>query len=122
MNPEMLKEAVSFPKERIQVEISAENVMSVMIPKIQFMRSGEDEASIYPYGFTETSAELDEAMLRLHRAMDRLLELAALEKACQLMANEIEKSRRRVNTLEYSRNIKFRADTKRTFRRIFGKI
>lgn len=118
MSPEMLKEAVSFPKERIQVEIAEENVMSVMIPKMRFMRSEEGESSIYPYGFTETSAELDDAMLRLHRAMDRLLELAALEKACQLMANEIEKSRRRVNALEY----RMIPDLKETIKYILMKL
>ncbi|NLM05689.1 MAG: V-type ATP synthase subunit D [Tissierellia bacterium] len=101
MSPEMLEEAVSFPKERIEVDIKEVNVMSVMIPEMKFERSSDEEGSIFPYGFTETSAELDTAIEKLYNAMGRLLELAAVEKACQLMANEIEKSRRRVNALEY---------------------
>lgn len=101
MSPEMLEEAVSFPKERVEVDIKEVNVMSVMIPEMQFERSSSEEGSIFPYGFTETSAELDTAIEKLYKAMDRLLELAAVEKASQLMANEIEKSRRRVNALEY---------------------
>lgn len=101
MSPEMLEEAVSFPKEQIEVDVSVVNVMSVLIPKMKFERSGDENSSIFPYGFTETSAELDTAIEKLYHTMDKLLELAAVEKACQLMANEIEKSRRRVNALEY---------------------
>ena len=58
-------------------------------------------ASIYPYGYAQTSAELDDAIEKLHTTMEKLLKLAAMEKAGQLMADEIEKTRRRVNALEY---------------------
>ena len=118
MSPEMLVESVSFPKESINVDINKVNVMSVIIPEMKFERSSDDEGSIYPYGFTETSAELDSALERLCKAMDNLLELAALEKACQLLANEIEKSRRRVNALEY----RMIPDLKETIKYILMKL
>ena len=79
MSPEFLEQAVAFPKEQVSVAIETKNVMSVNIPKMKF----------------------DDAILELHSVMDKLLELAEVEKACQLMADEIEKTRRRVNALEY---------------------
>ncbi|HCJ59060.1 V-type sodium ATPase subunit D [bioreactor metagenome] len=102
MSPEMLEEAVAFPKENITVDIKKKNVMSVNVPVMNFIRKLEgDEGSIYPYGFAQTSSELDDAISKLYGIMSKLLELAEVEKACQLMADEIEKTRRRVNALEY---------------------
>jgi ATP synthase subunit D. len=102
MTPEMLEEAVVFPKERISVEIRTKNVMSVLVPEMDFKREREgDDGSIYPYGFVQTSAELDDAISRLYAILPKLLHLAEVEKSCQLLADEIEKTRRRVNALEY---------------------
>ncbi|TJX13189.1 V-type ATP synthase subunit D [Tissierella creatinini] len=102
MSPEMLEEAVSVPKETITVDIKKKNVMSVNVPVMNFIRKLEgDEGSIYPYGFAQTSSELDDAISKLYGIMPKLLELAEVEKSCQLMADEIEKTRRRVNALEY---------------------
>ncbi|WP_294359135.1 V-type ATP synthase subunit D, partial [uncultured Clostridium sp.] len=78
------------------------NIMSVNVPVMEFKRSMEDDAgSIYPYGFGNTSTELDGAIEKLYSILPKLLELAEVEKSCQLMADEIEKTRRRVNALEY---------------------
>lgn len=102
MSPEMLEAAVSIPKETITVDIKKKNVMSVNVPVMEFKRKLEDdEGSIYPYGFAQTSSELDDAIAMLYSIMPKLLKLAEVEKACQLMADEIEKTRRRVNALEY---------------------
>lgn len=102
MSPEMLEQAVSFPKENITVDIQTKNIMSVDVPVMNFQRKLEgDEGSIYPYGFAQTSADLDDALLKLYNIMSKLLELAEVEKTTQLMADEIEKTRRRVNALEY---------------------
>ncbi len=102
MSPEMLEEAVSVPKETITVDIKKKNVMSVNVPVMNFIRKLEgDEGSIYPYGFAQTSSELDDAISKLYGIMPKLLELAEVEKSCQLMSDEIEKTRRRVNALEY---------------------
>lgn len=102
MSPEFLEEAVSFPKEEITVDIKKKNVMSVNVPVMNFIRKlGDDPGSIYPYGYAQTSSDLDDAISRLYAIMPKLLDLAEVEKSCQLMADEIEKTRRRVNALEY---------------------
>ena len=102
MSSEFLEEAVAYPKEQISVEVGTKNVMSVTVPVMNFKRELEgDEGSIYPYGFANTSSELDDAISKLYGILPKLLELAEVEKSCQLMADEIEKTRRRVNALEY---------------------
>ncbi|WP_130819355.1 V-type ATP synthase subunit D [Anaerococcus vaginimassiliensis] len=101
MSPEFLEEAVSFPTQKLGVDISIKNVMSVRIPKMEFKVEENENASMFPYGYAETSAGLDKAIKGLNEVMNRLLELAELEKTTQLMADEIESTRRRVNALEY---------------------
>lgn len=102
MSSELLEEAVAFPKENITVEVGTKNIMSVNVPKMKFHRQLEGEVgSIFPYGFANTSSELDDAISKLYIVLPKLLELAEVEKSTQLMADEIEKTRRRVNALEY---------------------
>ena len=103
MSPEFLEEAVSLPTQKIGVDIKVQNVMSVRIPKMEFKidKGGNENASMYPYGLAQTSADLDLAIKGLNKVMDKLLTLAELEKSTQLMADEIEGTRRRVNALEY---------------------
>ena len=102
MSPEFLEEALVYPKEKISLEVKTKNIMSVNVPVMEFKREMEgDEGSIYPYGFANTSAELDGAIEKLYIILPKLLELAEVEKTCQLMADEIQKTRRRVNALEY---------------------
>jgi V/A-type H+-transporting ATPase subunit D len=102
MSPEFMEQAVLYPKENLTVDIKKKNIMSVYVPVMTFIRELEDdEGSIYPYGFAQTSSELDDAISKLYKIMSKLLELAEIDKACQLMADEIEKTRRRVNALEY---------------------
>lgn len=101
MSPLFLESAVSFPKEKLSVEIKSKNIMSVNVPEMKFVKE-EMEGSIFPYGFVQTSAELDDTVIKLQKVLDNLLSLAEIEKSCQLMADEIEKTRRRVNDLEYS--------------------
>ncbi len=102
ISPEFLEEAISYPKESISLEVSEKNIMSVNVPVMNFVRKLEgDSGSIYPYGFYSTSSELDNSIEQLYLILPKLLELAEIEKSCQLMADEIEKTRRRVNALEY---------------------
>ena len=101
MSPLFLESAVSFPKEKLSVEIKSKNIMSVNVPEMKFVKE-EMEGSIFPYGFVQTSAELDDTVIKLQKVLDNLLSLAEIEKSWQLMADEIEKTRRRVNALEYS--------------------
>ena len=102
MSSEFLEEAIACPKEHITVEVGEKNVMSVPVPVMNFKRELEgDEGSIFPYGFANTSSELDDAISKLYSILPKLLKLAEVEKSGQLMADEIEKTRRRVNALEY---------------------
>lgn len=102
MSSEFLEEAIAYPKEHITVDVGNKNIMSVNVPVMNFKRQLEgDEGSIFPYGFANTSSELDDALTKLYGIVPKLLELAEVEKSCQLMADEIEKTRRRVNALEY---------------------
>ena len=102
MSSEFLEEAIAYPKESISVEVETKNLMSVNVPIMKFKRKLEDDpGSIYPYGFASTSGELDGAIEKLYSILPELLELAEVEKSCQLMADEIEKTRRTVNALEY---------------------
>ena len=102
MSSEFLEESIAYPKEEIEVEVGNKNIMSVNVPIMNFKRKLEgDEGSIYPYGFMNSSAVLDDAISKLYGILPKLLELAEVEKSGQLMADEIEKTRRRVNALEY---------------------
>ena len=102
MSDEMLESAIAYPKEKIGVEVKKKNIMSVNVPQMTFVRENEgNQGMIYPYGYAQTSADLDDAIDGLNSVMDNLLELAEVEKACQLMADEVEKTRRRVNALDY---------------------
>ena len=101
MSDEMLENAVAYSKEEISLNVKMKNIMSVNVPEMTFVKKNTDESNIYPYGFAQTSADLDDAIDGLNNIMSELLELAQIEKACQLMADEVEKTRRRVNALEY---------------------
>jgi V/A-type H+-transporting ATPase subunit D len=99
---EFLQEAVMYPTEKISLEITTQNIMSVIVPKMEFKRDKQsEEASIFPYGFSNTSDEVDRALQTLFAILPKLLELGEVEKTCNLMTDEIEKTRRRVNALEY---------------------
>jgi len=101
MSSEVLEESLMFPKQSVSLEVSTKNVMSVNIPVFNFKTESMDESNIFPYGFASTSAELDGAIRTLSDVLPYMLELAEMEKSAQLMAEEIEKTRRRVNALEY---------------------
>lgn len=103
MSSEMLEEAIMYPTQKIALEVETKNIMSVNTPVLKLVSEEIEEAkaSSYPYGFANTSGELDSAINSLQGVTERLIELAQVEKSCQLMSNEIEKTRRRVNALEY---------------------
>lgn len=101
MNSELLEEALMFPKQKVEVEASTRNIMSVDVPVLEITSDAGSEGDIYPYGFANTSGELDGAIATLSEMTPLLIKLAELEKSAQLLADEIERTRRRVNALEY---------------------
>ena len=101
MSPEMLEQALLYPRQSVELGLKYKNVMSVNVPLYSFRTKNNDPSEIYPYGFAQTSGELDDALDKMARVFQDMLELAQVEKTMQLLAEEIEKTRRRVNALEY---------------------
>ena len=96
-----LNAALLAPKQEVYLEAGTKNVMSVNIPVFEAKTRTPDEGDIYHYGYGFTSSDLDGAVKSLSDLLPDLLRLAEIEKSCQLMAIEIEKTRRRVNALEH---------------------
>ena len=101
MSPEMLEQSLLYPKQSVELDMTFQNIMSVDVPKYEFRTSSQDPGEIYPYGFAQSSGELDDAVDAMSQVFQDMLKLAEIEKTSQLLAEEIEKTRRRVNALEY---------------------
>ena len=101
MSSEALEQALLYPKQSVELTMGSQNIMSVNVPVYHFQTKTKSDADIYPYGFAATSGELDTAVDALGKVFQKMLKLAEIEKSAQLMAEEIEKTRRRVNALEY---------------------
>ena len=100
MSEQVLNTALMATGKTLEIKQQFKNVMSVEIPEFQTKNDikGND---IYSYGYAFTAGDLDDAVYLLSSVFDYILKLAQLEKSCQLMASEIEKTRRRVNALEH---------------------
>lgn len=101
MAEEILNTALIAPKQEVFLEAGKKNVMSVDVPVFEYKTRTADENDIYSYGFAFTSSDLDGAIKSLSDILPEMLKLSEVEKSCQLMAAEIEKTRRRVNALEH---------------------
>jgi H(+)-transporting ATP synthase, vacuolar type, subunit D len=101
MSPEMLEQSLLYPRQSVELGMKFKNIMSVNVPVYDFKTKNDDPSEIFPYGFAQTSGELDDALEQLANVFKDMLELAQVEKSMQLLAQEIEKTRRRVNALEY---------------------
>ena len=113
MDAETLNTALMAAKQKVTLGVSTKNVMSVNIPVFDVRTKTASETDIYSYGYAFTSSDLDGAIKSLADIRDDMILLAEKEKACKLMAAEIEKTRRRVNALEHviipeaQKNIKY---------------
>ena len=101
MSSEMLQQSLMYPRQQVELDMTFHNVMSVNVPEYHFHTRSEWGGGRYPYGFAATSGELDGAVDALSGVFQDMLKLAEIEKTSQLLAEEIEKTRRRVNALEY---------------------
>jgi len=101
MSSEAMQQALLYPKQSVELNMTFQNIMSVNVPEYHFKTKNDDPGEIYPYGFAATSGELDTAVDALSQVFQDMLKLAQIEKTSQLLAEEIEKTRRRVNALEY---------------------
>lgn len=100
MEPAQLNQALLYPARRADVSIGRANILSVRVPEITVDEDSLSRSSI-PYGLAETSAQLDLAIAAMAKALPSLIKLAQVEKACAMLADEIQKTRRRVNALEH---------------------
>ncbi len=113
MSSEVLDESLITTKQKMYANADSKNIMSVNVPVFSTQTRTDESASTYPYGFAYTSFELDEAIEALNDTAQDLVKLAEIEKSCEMMSAEIEKTRRRVNSLEhvliprYSETIKY---------------
>jgi V/A-type H+-transporting ATPase subunit D len=101
MSDEAVRVAFMAPKQEVSLSIATRNVMSVEIPVYTAHTRTSDSNDIYSYGYAFTSSDLDDAVKKLADLLPDMLKLAQSEKSCQLLASEIEKTRRRVNALEH---------------------
>lgn len=101
MENEEVNVALMSPSQEVHLTATSKNVMSVEIPVFDITTRTADPNDIYCYGFAYTSSDLDDAVKSLADILPDMLRLAEVEKSCQLMATEIEKTRRRVNALEH---------------------
>lgn len=100
MSDEVLNTALMATGKTLEIKQDIKNVMSVDIP--QFSTNNDIRGNdIYSYGYAFTAGDLDDAVYSLSTVFEDMLKLAEVEKSCQLMAAEIEKTRRRVNALEH---------------------
>ncbi len=101
MSGAAMEQALMYPKQSVELDMTFRNIMSVNVPIYHFKTRTDDSGDIFPYGFANTSGELDTAVEALGDVFQSMLKLAQIEKTAQLLAEEIEKTRRRVNALEY---------------------
>ena len=100
----MVEEIFAVPTREVMLHIEEENVMSVRVPKLHTRIDnpyGDDEGDVV-YSYLASNSQMDSTIQEMGDLLPDLLKLAEIEKSCQLMADEIEKTRRRVNGLEYA--------------------
>lgn len=96
---QVIEEAVAMPASFVEAEVSTKSVMSVEVPSIKIKERKTQD--MFPYSFSSVTAELDDSIVTLNGVVAKMVQLAEVEKTCNMLADEIEKNRRRVNALEY---------------------
>lgn len=102
LNEAFIEELFAVPATAVELDIQENNIMSVVVPQMNFsMVDQDDKSTDLQYGYVNSNGELDDAIKKIEDILPKLLKLTEIEKTCQLLADEIEKTRRRVNALEY---------------------
>lgn len=101
MTDEEIDIALMMPTQKVSLDVKMKSVMSVDVPSYELKLKSSDKSDVYSYGFAFTSGELDASVKELNDILPYMLRLAEVEKTCQLLSAEIERTRRRVNALEY---------------------
>lgn len=104
-----IEEFFTLPTAKIEIEAEQENVMSVWIPKFTYKITG----SFQSYSDLSAPKNMGKALDKFWQALEVMIFLAGIEHSARLLSFEIERTRRRVNALEYviipqiEKNIKF---------------
>ena len=112
MGPGLFEQALLYPQQQVKLRMRFESMVGISVPRYS-METSHSKSAAFPYSFAQTSGELDTALGTLADVFQDMLRLAEIEKTMQLLAEEIEKTRRRVNALEHvmipemQRNIKY---------------
>ena len=102
LNEAFIEELFAVPATAVELDIQENNIMSVVVPqRNSSMVDHDDKSTDLQYGYVNSNGELDDAIKKIEDILPKLLKLTEIEKTCQLLADEIEKTRRRVNALEY---------------------
>jgi V/A-type H+-transporting ATPase subunit D len=89
--------ALDLVNTEFDLEFKEQKMMNVRVPEVKINKI----AVTLNYSFQETTAELDAAILKLKDLMPELIRFSQVFKICQMLSYEIERTRRRVNALEY---------------------
>lgn len=100
LNEHFVEELVAIPSQSVSLDIRTKNIMSVFVPDMTF-NIDESGASDFQYGYLNSNPEMDQALDNINNVLNDLLKLSEIEKTTQMLADEIESTRRRVNALEY---------------------
>jgi len=98
---EYLEAALMVSRKKFEIEEKTKNIMSVEVPDFEYKEADFEMNDVFSYSFVDTSAAIDTAIQKMAELMPRLIELAQVEKSAQLLSEEIERTRRRVNALEH---------------------
>lgn len=98
----VLQEVFSIPLHQASLDVQSKTIMNMEVPVLNEVYEEELSADRFSYGFVSTTSELDQSLSHLDSILPSMLKLAEIEKTCQMMAVEIESTRRRVNALEYT--------------------
>ena len=97
----ILQEAFAIPLNKLSLDVQSKTIMNMEVPVLNGVYEEEEDEESFSYGFMSTTSELDLSLDHLESILPLMLQLAEIEKTCQLLADEIERTRRRVNALEY---------------------
>ncbi len=99
MSKSQIQLAFSMPAVSVELECGTGNVMSISVPKLELKENRSENK--FPYAFTEITSEADYSVELVGKVLVKLVKLAEIEKTVSMLADEIEKGKRRVNALEY---------------------
>lgn len=95
-----VKEVSWNTDQKLEVRMQTRNIMGVTVPLLEMDQACRTVIR-RGYGFVDTSAKLDEAAGNMEQALNMIMKLAEVEETIKRLAQEVEKTKRRVNALEY---------------------